>query len=92
MFSCILFYSITGERVVRHNDRVMVMVWKDRKVVRMVSTRHTDTTREVQRWNRVDTVVDGRRRKSHTAVCTVYMCICCGDATIQILLPIPIST
>ncbi|KAM3850406.1 piggyBac transposable element-derived protein 4-like [Diretmus argenteus] len=39
-----------GERVARHNDAVMVLAWRDKRIVRMISTFHQDemTTVEVR--------------------------------------------
>ena len=65
----------------------MVLAWKDKKVVRMISTRHTDVTEEVPRWKRIGQVMDGRRRKTSHKVC-ICVYVCCGDATMEILLPI----
>ncbi|KAM3837991.1 piggyBac transposable element-derived protein 4-like [Diretmus argenteus] len=31
-----------GERVARHNDAVMVLAWRDKRIVRMISTFHQD--------------------------------------------------
>ena len=47
----------------------MVMAWKDKKVVRMISTRHADVMQQVVRWNPVLKVVDGRRKKIYQKVC-----------------------
>lgn len=41
-----------GERVVRHNERVMVVVWRDKQVVKMVTTCHQDRMQMVDVWQR----------------------------------------
>lgn len=40
-----------GERIARHNDAVMVVAWRDKRIVRMISTFHQDamTTVEVRK-------------------------------------------
>merc|ERR1712082_305594 len=37
-----------GETVVRHNKRVLVTAWRDKKIVRSVSTMHTNTMVRVE--------------------------------------------
>ncbi|XP_061637356.1 piggyBac transposable element-derived protein 4-like [Phyllopteryx taeniolatus] len=37
-----------GEKVVRHNERVMVVAWQDKQLVRMVTTCHQDRMQKVK--------------------------------------------
>ena len=41
-----------GEKVVRHNERVMVVAWQDKRLVRMVTTCHQDSMQRVDVWRR----------------------------------------
>ena len=41
-----------GEKVVRHNERVMVVAWQDKRLVRMVTTCHQDSMQWVEVWRR----------------------------------------
>uniref|UniRef100_A0A8C5FSV4 PiggyBac transposable element-derived protein domain-containing protein n=1 Tax=Gadus morhua TaxID=8049 RepID=A0A8C5FSV4_GADMO len=41
-----------GEKVVRHNERVMVVAWQDKRLVRMVTTCHQDSMQVWRRGNR----------------------------------------
>lgn len=36
-----------GERIVRHNERVMVIAWQDKRLVKMVTTCHQDRMQRV---------------------------------------------
>ena len=41
-----------GGKVVRHNGRVMVVVWQDIRQVKMVTTCHQDGMQKVDMWQR----------------------------------------
>ena len=41
-----------GETVVRHNKDVMVLAWRDKQVVKMISTCHHDKMEQVEVWKR----------------------------------------
>ena len=40
------------EKVVRHNERVKVVAWQDKRLVRMVTTYHQDSMQRVDVWRR----------------------------------------
>ena len=41
-----------GETVARHNNSVMVLAWRDKKIVKMVSTLHQNHFETVEVWKR----------------------------------------
>lgn len=41
-----------GERIVRHNGRMMVVAWQDKRIVKMVTTCHQDRMEGVDVWQR----------------------------------------
>ena len=41
-----------GEVVSRHNEKVLVLAWKDKKVVKMVTTLHEDKMETVMVWQK----------------------------------------
>ncbi|KAM9743810.1 piggyBac transposable element-derived protein 4-like [Menidia menidia] len=41
-----------GEKVVRHNERVMVVAWQDKRLVKMVTTCHQDRIQGVEVWQK----------------------------------------
>ncbi|XP_062397738.1 piggyBac transposable element-derived protein 4-like isoform X2 [Sardina pilchardus] len=41
-----------GEKVVRHNGRVMVVAWRDRQLVKMATTCHQDKMQRLDVWQR----------------------------------------
>ena len=41
-----------GERIVRHNGRAMVVAWRDKQVVKLVTTCHQDKMQTVDVWQR----------------------------------------
>ncbi|XP_054593548.2 piggyBac transposable element-derived protein 4 isoform X2 [Nothobranchius furzeri] len=42
----------TGDKVVRHNDKVMVVAWQDKRLVKMVTTCHQDGMQKVDVWQK----------------------------------------
>uniref|UniRef100_A0A8C5DHQ7 PiggyBac transposable element-derived protein domain-containing protein n=1 Tax=Gouania willdenowi TaxID=441366 RepID=A0A8C5DHQ7_GOUWI len=43
---------VVGERVMRHNESVMVVAWQDKRLVKMVTTCHQDRMQRVEVWQR----------------------------------------
>lgn len=41
-----------GDSVMRHNDRVMVVAWRDQRLVKMVTTCHQDRMQRVEVWQK----------------------------------------
>uniref|UniRef100_A0A8C6NXJ7 PiggyBac transposable element-derived protein domain-containing protein n=1 Tax=Nothobranchius furzeri TaxID=105023 RepID=A0A8C6NXJ7_NOTFU len=41
-----------GDKVVRHNDKVMVVAWQDKRLVKMVTTCHQDGMQKVDVWQK----------------------------------------
>ena len=41
-----------GGKLVRHNGRVLVLAWQDKRVVKMVTTCHHDTMQRVEVWQK----------------------------------------
>lgn len=41
-----------GEKVVLHNKKVMVVAWQDKRLVKMVTTCHTDNMKKVEVWQK----------------------------------------
>ncbi|XP_041960142.1 piggyBac transposable element-derived protein 4-like isoform X2 [Alosa sapidissima] len=53
------------EKVVRHNERVMVVAWQDKRLVKMVTTCHQDRMQKVNVWQR------GRKVSQYKPECIV---------------------
>uniref|UniRef100_A0AAV2LNM7 PiggyBac transposable element-derived protein domain-containing protein n=1 Tax=Knipowitschia caucasica TaxID=637954 RepID=A0AAV2LNM7_KNICA len=41
-----------GDRIVRHNGKVMVVAWQDKRLVKMVTTCHHNTMEKVEVWQK----------------------------------------
>lgn len=41
-----------GEKVVRHNNKVMVVAWQDKRLVKMLTTCHQDRMQKVEVWQK----------------------------------------
>ncbi len=39
-------------KIVRHNDRVLVVAWQDKRLVKMITTRHHDRMERVEVWQK----------------------------------------
>uniref|UniRef100_A0A667ZA88 PiggyBac transposable element-derived protein domain-containing protein n=1 Tax=Myripristis murdjan TaxID=586833 RepID=A0A667ZA88_9TELE len=39
-------------RIMRHNDSVMVLAWRDKKIVKMITTFHENNMEDIQVWQR----------------------------------------
>ncbi len=40
-------------KIVRHNDRVLVVAWQDKRLVKMITTCHHDRMERVEVWQKV---------------------------------------